>query len=84
MGAVVDKLILGGESYKDEELQRLQLEGASERLQEQRTSIRALDHRATEAGVGTISSAEHLIPLLFAHKPTRPTPRHLSRGVNGN
>ena len=84
MGAAIEKLISDGELYEPGELQQLQLQGASERLQEQRGAIKALDHRAREAGVETVSSTEDLIPLLSRTPPTRPTPRHLSRKENGD
>ena len=74
MGAAIEKLISDGELYEPGELQQLQLQGASERLQEQRGAIRALDHRAREAGVETVSSTEDLIPLLFAHSTYKTYP----------
>jgi len=74
VGAVVEKVLSVGESYGVQELLQLQLEAASERLQEQRASIKALDYRAREVEVETISSTKDLIPLLFSHSTYKTYP----------
>ena len=54
-------------SLDAEELARLRLLAADERLQEQRRKIPVLDKRASEAGVTAITDVHDLLPLLFAH-----------------
>jgi hypothetical protein len=49
------------------ELRDLQVEAMNERLQERRSRIKLLDHRAKEADLDEVRSRDDIVPLLFPH-----------------
>ena len=72
MAAAVDKLI--GWARADDrfavphaDLRTAQVEAMNERFQERRQQIKLLDHRAKEANLTEIRTAEDVVPLLFPH-----------------
>ena len=48
-------------------LRPLQIEAVNEALRKQRESIPALDKRAKEVGISSVSTLEDAVPLLFSH-----------------
>ncbi len=53
--------------YSAAEVRALQVEALDERIQERKTCIKLLAHRANEAGTSKITSVEDIVPLLFPH-----------------
>lgn len=74
MGSAIDTLASISPCGEVDDLTRLQLRAASERLVDQRGSMRALDYRANEVGIEAISTLEHLVPLLFTHSTYKTYP----------
>lgn len=74
MGRAIDELASINSRDEVDDLAKLQLQAAHEQLVSQRGSMRALDYRATDAGIGSIKSVEDLVPLLFAHSTYKTYP----------
>ena len=72
MGAAADRLTGLATSperfdFSADEIRDVQIKAMNERFQERRGAIKLLAHRANEAGVDAVRSAEDMVPLLFPH-----------------
>ena len=72
MGSAADRLTGLATSperfdFSADEIRDVQIEAMNERFQERRGAIKLLAHRAAEAGIDVVRSAEDMVPLLFPH-----------------
>lgn len=72
MGAAIERLTRlvsdrGRFDIAYSDLRAAQLDAVNERFQERKGQIRLLAHRAKEADIGEIRSANDIVPLLFPH-----------------
>jgi hypothetical protein len=58
------------------ELVPAQIEAANERLAAQRATVKLLQNRVDNAGMGSVGSYEDLVPLLFAHTAYKSYPEN--------